>query len=302
MTDDNFKIPIKAFWLQFCAARGFTNWMPDKMFIKLSYRFNMGKKLNLNNPKTYNEKLQWLKLYDRNPAYTNMVDKYKVRDYVANKIGEEYLIPLLGVWDDPQDIDFSELPDQFVLKCNHDSGGVVICKDKSQLDRSKSIKFLKKCLKRNFYYRAREWPYKDIITKVIAEKYLVDESGYQLKDYKFFCFDGKCKFSFIATDRENDTRFDFFDINFNHIPVKNGHDNSDKPIEKPKTWEKMILLAEKLSYGIPQVRVDLYDVFGHIYFGEMTFFHFGGKKPFNPEIWDYKFGTYIKLPNKEGKK
>lgn len=297
MSNNNFKVPKRAFWLQFCAARGLTNWMSDKMFIKLSYKYNMGKKLNLENPQTYNEKLQWLKLYDRNPKYTDMVDKYKVREYVSERIGEEHLIPLLGVWDDPKDIDFSKLPDQFVLKCNHDSGGIVICKDKSQLDIPGSVKFLQKQLRRNFFYRAREWPYKNIVRKVIAEQYMVDESGYELKDYKFFCFDGVCKFAFIATDRGIDTRFDFFDKDFNHIPVKNGHENADKPLLKPATWEKMIQLAEKLSQGIPQVRVDLYDVFGQIYFGEMTFFHYGGKKPFKPEEWDYKFGEYIKLPS-----
>ena len=298
MSDENFKVPRKAFFFFFLAARGLLNWMSDETFIKLSYKYNTGKTLDLNNVQTYNEKLQWLKLYDRNPLYTDLVDKYKVRKYVSDIIGEEHLIPLLGVWDNPSEIDFDALPDQFVLKCNHDSGGIVICKNKSELDIQKAIAFLKKQLKRNFFYRAREWPYKNIERKIIAEKYMVDESGYELKDYKFFCFDGVCKFAFIATDRGVDTRFDFFDRDFNHIPVKNGHENSDKEIKRPIAWEEMIHLAEMLSRGIPQVRVDLYDIFGHVYFGEMTFFHFGGKKPFQPEEWDYKFGSYIKLPNR----
>ena len=299
MPNEKFNVPARAFWLQFCAARGLTNWMSDEMFIKLSYRYNMGKKLNLDNPQTYTEKLQWLKLYDRNPAYTDMVDKYAVRKFISERVGEEYLIPILGVWDQPEEIDYTNLPSQFVLKCNHDSGGIVICKDKSQLDIDATTKFLRKCLRRNFYYRAREWPYKNIKRKIIAEKYMVDESGYELKDYKFFCFDGKCKAAFIASDRGDDTRFDFFDTNFNHLPIKNGHENAKKEIKKPASWDLMIEISEKLSVGIPQVRVDLYDVLGHIYFGEMTFFHFGGKKPFQPEEWDYTFGQYINLPKRK---
>lgn len=298
MSDNKFKVPAKAFWLQFLAARGVTNWIPDKLFIQLSYQFNMGKSLNLEHPQTYNEKLQWLKLYDRKPEYTKMVDKYAVRTYVSKRIGDEYLIPLLGVWNQPDEINYDKLPNQFVLKCNHDSGGVLICKDKSELDINAATKFLRKCLSRNFYYRAREWPYKNIKRKIIAEKYMVDESGYELKDYKFFCFNGKCRAVFIATDRGADTRFDFFDPEFHHLPIKCGHDNAEKEIKKPASWELMIKLAEKLSEGIPQVRVDLYDVFGQVYFGELTFFHFGGKKPFYPEKWDYVFGSWIDLPDK----
>lgn len=285
-----------AFILQGLAKRNLLNWVPDKTFIKISYRLNMRKKLNLKNPKTYTEKLQWLKLYDRNPKYTSLVDKYEVRKYVENRIGGRYLIPILGAWDDPEKIDFDALPDQFVLKCNHDSGGVVICKDKAQFNQEKAVEFLKHRLKINFFYRAREWPYKNIKRKVIAEKYMVDESGYELKDYKFFCFDGVCRAAFIAVDRGVDTKFDFYDTEFNHLPIKCGHENADKEIKKPQSWDLMIQLAEKLSVGIPQVRVDLYDVYGHVYFGELTFFHYGGKKPFEPEEWDYKFGEWIQMP------
>lgn len=290
-------MPFFAFLLQYVTAKvgWLVNWIPDKQFVELSYRLNMGKKLNLENPQTYNEKLQWIKLYDRNPLYSQLADKYAVRTFVESRIGCEFLIPLLGVWNDVYDIRIEDLPNQFVLKCNHDSGGVVICKDKAKLDFEKTRKFLIKRLKTNFYFRSREWPYKNIPRKIIAEEYMVDESGYELKDYKFFCFNGTCRLAFIATDRGIDTRFDFYDTDFNHLPIENGHKNSNKKIEKPKNWESMINIAEKLSAGIPQVRVDLYDVLGKIYFGEMTLFHYGGKKPFLPEKWDYILGSYIDL-------
>lgn len=255
----------------------------------------MGKKLDLKNPQTFNEKLQWLKLYDRNPEYTKMVDKYEVRKYIADKIGEEYLIPLLGVWDKFDDIDFSTLPDQFVLKCTHDSGGLVICKDKSKLDIEAARKKINKCLKRNFYKLTREWPYKNVKPRIIAEKLMVDESGTELKDYKIFCFNGDPKAMFIATDRPHDTRFDFFDTEFNHLPFTNGHPNATKEIKRPKGLEEMVQLAEKLSQGMKQVRIDFYDINGKVYFGEITFFHWSGMVPFEPEEWDYKFGEWINI-------
>ncbi len=298
MANHKKNVTTSAFIVQYLGSSGYLKWMSDKMYLKLLYRTSMGVKLNLDNPQRYTEKLQWIKLYDHRDDYTMMADKYAVRKYVADTIGEEYLIPLLGVWDHPEDIDFSLLPEQFVMKCNHDSGGIIICKDKAKLDVEKTRKYLAERLKLNFFWAAREWPYKNIKKKIIAEKFMVDESGYELKDYKFFCFDGKCRAVFIATDRGVDTRFDFFDTDFNHLPIKNGHENADKPIKKPQAWDEMINLAEKLSVGIPQVRVDLYDVFGHPYFGEMTFFHWGGKKPFEPDKWDFTFGSWITLPDK----
>lgn len=298
MSENKFKVPIKAFALQYLGTAGYLKWIPDELYLKMLYKFSMGVSLNLENPQRYTEKLQWIKLYDRRPEYTMMVDKYAVRGFVAERIGEEYLIPLLGVWDSPDDINFNELPDQFVMKCNHDSGGIIICKDKSKLDFEEKRRFLKRRMKQSFFWAAREWPYKNIPRKVIAEKYMEDESGYELKDYKFFCFDGRCKAIFIATDRGIDTRFDFYDPDFNHLPIKNGHENAEKPIVKPDGWEKMIQLAETLSEGIPQVRVDLYNIYGRPYFGEMTLFHYGGKKPFEPDEWDYIFGEWIHLPLK----
>lgn len=258
----------------------------------------MGKRLNLKNPQTFNEKLQWLKLYDRNPEYTKMVDKYEVRKYISDKIGEEYLIPLLGVWDSFDEIDFDKLPDQFVLKCTHDSGGLVICRDKSKLDINKARKTINKCLKKNFYKFTREWPYKNVKPRIIAEKFMVDESGTELKDYKFFCFDGTVKALFIATDRPYDTKFDFFDSDFNHLDIRHGHPNSNRELSKPKGFDEMIKLSQILSKGMAHVRVDLYDINGKIYFGELTFFHHGGLVPFDPPKWDEIFGEWLTLPEK----
>lgn len=279
-------------------CRGVFNNMSDEHILRLLYRVRFGKKLNLDNPQTYNEKLQWLKLYDRKPIYTTMVDKDLVKAYVASIIGEEYIIPTLGVWDHFEDINFDELPQQFVLKCTHDSGGLVICKDKAKLDIDQARKKINKCLKTNYYNHAREWPYKDVKPRIIAEKYMVDESGRELKDYKFFCFDGEVKAMYIATDRGIDTRFDFYDENFNHLPFTNAHPNADHSIEKPDGFEEMKKLAEKLSQGMAQVRIDFYDVYGKVYFGEITLFHMSGMSPFDPEDWDYTFGSWINLPPK----
>ena len=254
---------------------------------------------NLQTPRTYNEKLQWLKLYNRKPEYTQMVDKYEAKKYVANIIGEEYIIPTLGVWDRFEDIDFDTLPNRFVLKCTHDSGGLVICRDKSKLDISEARKIINKSLNRNYYYMHREWPYKNVRPQIIAEKYMEDESGYELKDYKWFCFDGVPKALYIAKDRGvegEETKFDFYDEEFNHLPFTNGHPNSTHCRLKPQGFEKMKELAAILSQGIPHLRVDFYDINGRIYFGELTFYHWSGMVPFEPEEWDYKFGEWIKLP------
>lgn len=281
--------------------RGWFNWINDKTYLQIAYRIAMGKKLPLDNPQTYNEKLQWLKLYDRKPEYTLMVDKFEAKKYAARIVGEQHIIPTLGVWDRFDDIDFDKLPNQFVLKCTHDSGGLIICKDKTKLNKEKARSVINGCLKNNYYWGQREWPYKDVKPRIIAEKFMVDESGYELKDYKWFCFDGEPKALFIATDRGvkgEETKFDFFDMEFNHLPFTNGHPNANKEIKRPTGFDEMRVLAKKLSKGIPHVRVDFYDINGHIFFGELTFFHWSGMTPFVPEEWDYTFGSWIKLPNK----
>lgn len=277
--------------------------LPDKYFILLKwYGRKMPYRLNLNNPRTFNEKLQWIKLYDHNPLYTTLVDKYRVKEYVKEKIGSEHVIPLLGVWDSVEDIEWEKLPDQFVLKVNHDCGGQVICKDKSTLDIPGTISKLKLAFNNNYYYQGREWPYKNVKPKVFAEAYMEDEYG-ELRDYKFFCFDGQVKAMFIATERNGggEVKFDFFDADFNHLPFTQGHPNALIQPLKPKGFEEMKKLAEELSRGLREIRVDFYDVNGHVYFGEFTFFHFGGIVEFHPVEWDYKFGSWIKLPNKNAK-
>lgn len=272
--------------------------LPDRLYLKLVFRGKVGYKLNLKEPKTYNEKLQWIKLYDHNPLYTVLVDKYRVKKYVADAIGEQYVIPLLGVWDRVEDIDWESLPEQFVIKCSHDCAGMVICKDKSKLIIEEAKQKLEMCLKTNYYYLWREWPYKKLKPVVFAEAYKEDEYG-ELRDYKFFCFDGDVKAMFIATGRNSghEVMFDYFDADFNHLPFIQEHHNNPVTPEKPKCFEEMKALASKLSKGMPQVRVDFYEVNGKVYFGEFTFFHFAGMVPFEPGEWDYTFGNWIKLPS-----
>ena len=280
---------------------GWFNWMSDERYLRIAYKARLGKKLNLKNPLTYNEKLQWLKLYNRRPEYTQLVDKYEVKPIIAKIIGDDYIIPTIGVWDSFDDIDFNQLPQQFVLKCTHDSGGLVVCKDKSTLNIEKAKKRIDRCLKHSFFYAMREWPYKDVEPRIIAEQYMEDDQTHELRDYKFFCFDGQVKALFIATERMKqgeETKFDFFDENFNHLPFTNGHPNAEVLPDKPVRFEEMKEIAAKLSKGIPHVRVDLYEVNGKVYFGEMTFFHWSGMTEFKPEEWDYRFGSWIKLPSR----
>lgn len=278
------------------------HFLSDKCYLTLLYIASFRKFPNWKNPQTFNEKLQWLKLYNRNPLYSTLVDKYEVKRYVAKKIGEEYIIPTLGVWDSFDDIDFNSLPNQFVLKCTHDSGGLVIVKDKSNLDVNAAKEKIEKSLKRNFFWQGREWPYKNVKPRIIAEKYMVDING-ELKDYKFFCFNGKVTYLFIASDRnkeDSEVKFDYFDIDFNRLNMRQAiHPISNYKIEQPDNFDKMKELAEKLSRGIPQVRIDLYNINNMIYFGEYTFFHHGGLVPFVPESYDLEWGSKIVLPNEK---
>lgn len=277
-----------------------TRLFSDRSYLKKMFYFNMGRKPELDDPKTFNEKLQWLKLNDRKDEYTMMVDKYRVREYVAATIGEEYLIPLLGVWDDPDEIDFDRLPDRFVLKCNHNSGrGLYICRDKSRLDRKKAKKNLKKGLKENFYYAGREWPYKNVSRKVIAEQYMTDtpDSDF-LTDYKFFCFHGKADCVMLCLDRASgDTKFYFFDRAWNlcRYNLRGKAAPEGFTVPKPAVMDRMFEIAERLSHGLTFARIDLYCSDGKIYFGEITFFPDSGfDKNLLPET-DLAFGEKIKL-------
>ncbi|MEJ6951736.1 ATP-grasp fold amidoligase family protein [Natronospora cellulosivora (SeqCode)] len=274
--------------------------IPDSVFLKFKYRVKMGKRLNINNPINYNEKLQWLKLNYRIPNYSNLVDKYKVRDYIKKNIGNKYLIPLLGIYNNFEEIDFDSLPNQFVIKPTHTSGDIYICKDKSDIDLRKLKRKIDSWLNKNYFWVHREWPYKKIKPRIICEKYMFDDSGGGLKDYKFFCFNGEPKAMFVATNRGIDTRFDFFDLNFNKYPVVQHYKNATKKIEKPIGFETMIQLSKKLSSNMPHVRVDFYDINGDIYFGELTFYHFSGFEMFEPDTYDEIFGSWLKLPKPRG--
>lgn len=277
-------------------SKGYLKWISDQRYLKWRFKRGMGYKLDLSMPRTYNEKLQWLKLYDRKELYTKMVDKYEVRELIKKKIGEEYLIPLLGVWDNFDDIDFKKLPNEFVLKTTHDSGGVIICKDKSKLQTNKAKKIINKSLNKNYYYSGREWPYKNVKPKIICEKYMVDSKLGDIRDYKFFCFEGIPKIMFISGNRGKETKADFFDMDFNHLKLRRIYPNSDIKIQKPVTFDEMKRLSSILADDIPHVRVDFYEINGKVYFGELTFFTGSGFEPFYPNEYDTLLGDWIRLP------
>lgn len=287
--------------IYYCLCRNPHLIQNDEVYLRMLFSLRHGRSLNLNNPITFNEKLQWLKLNNRHSEYTKMVDKYAAKEYVAGIIGEEHIIPTLAVYDSEEEIDWDKLPDKFVLKTTHDSGGIVICRDKNSLDKTQAIKKLRYALLHDNYSKTREWPYKNVLRRIIAEKYIEPSSDSKdLPDYKFFCFDGEVKALFVATDRQNpneDVKFDFFDSNYNPLPFRQGHDHAKVLPQKPKCFEEMKKIAEKLSSGIPHVRVDLYESDDTVLFGELTFFHFGGFKPFEPEEWDTIFGDMLKLPS-----
>lgn len=297
--------------------------MPDDEYLKRCFKACMDEDLHLDNPQTFNEKLQWLKLYNRKPEYTMMVDKYKVREYIKKQLGEEYLIPLLGVWDRTEDIDFDKLPNQFVLKCTHDSGGLCICRDKNTFDVKQCKGYLDNRLTHNYYKLWREWPYKNVVPKIIAEQYIDVTQNTLLKcgdiisaeelqceqgllDYKFMCFSGRVQALFLdigvvkgsSKHAENYYR-NVYDREFNLLPVKETRENYPLKIKMPDNFNQMVEIAEKLSSGLPHVRVDLYNIKGRIFFGEFTFFHGSGLSNFFvPKEWDKIFGDWIELPKK----
>lgn len=274
--------------------------VPSKFYIKMVYRMKTGRKLNLKHPKTINEKMQWLKFHDIHPEYTDLADKIKVREYIRQKLGDGYMFPLLGQWESFDDIDFSKLPDSFVLKCNHDSGSVKLIEDKNALT-EKDLKELKKFfharLRLNPFYAGREYPYKDIKPYIIAEKLMESEDGKGIKDYKFFCFHGEPKIMFLATERLIDVKFDLYDMDFNHLDIEYIHPNSDQRPEKPETFEEMKRIAATLSEGMKFVRIDLYEIDGKVYFGEFTFYSGGGFYLFSPDEWEQKLGDWVDLEN-----
>lgn len=271
--------------------------LPDDVYLKICYRLKMHKKLNLKNPKTFNEKLQWLKLYNRKPEYTMMVDKYKVREYVKEKIGEEYLIPLVGgPYYNVDEINLDKLPDQFVLKCNHDSGSVITCKDKKSFDFEAAKRKLDYCLKHNFWYLGREWPYKDVKPCIIAEKYMVDESEKELKDYKVFNFNGEPKIIQVDIGRFTHHKRNLYDKNWRYMSLSIQYPTDAKTeISKPEKLDEMLEIAKKLSKDIPFLRTDFYSIGNKIFFGEITFSHGSGFEEFRPNEWDRMLGDLIDI-------
>lgn len=283
------------------AQLGLCRKMSDVAYLKRMFFAHIEMPLNLENPKTFNEKLQWLKLYDRKPEYTIMVDKYLVRQYIAKKIGAQYLIPLLGIWDSPDEIDFDKLPNQFVLKCNHNSGGLCICRDKNSFDIQQAKHKLRKSMKTNYYLKAREWPYKNVPRKIIAEKYMEDESGYELRDYKIHNFNGTPKFILHSQNRFSKTGLteDYFSTEWEHLDIKwPDYPCADTLPKRPSELEEMLHLSRILSKNIPFVRTDFYIVNGKIYFGEMTFYPAAGLEKFYPKNWDYILGEWLTLPER----
>lgn len=276
----------------------------DVFFLKVYYFLALGKKMDFDNPKTYSQKIQYLKLYNNSPVCTQMVDKYGVRELIKEKVGDEYLIPLYGVWSKFDDIDFKSLPNQFVLKTTHDSGSYIICKDKSKLDLKSAKRRLNSSLRRNYFWRGREYPYKNVEPRIIAEKLMTNENGSDIVDYKFYCFNGVPKIMFFASDRQNkteETKFDYYDMDLNHLPIKSkGRENAKINLRENKafveSFQQMKELSKKLSDGFPHLRVDLYYIRGDIYFGELTFHDGGGIDQLSPESCDVEWGDMIKLP------
>ena len=282
----------------------FLRWLPDAPYLKLLYRFKMGHRLDLKSPKTFTEKIQWLKLYNRKPEYTTMVDKYAVKQYVANIIGEEYIIPTLGVWDKPEDVDWENLPNQFVLKTTHGGGGggVVICKDKKIFDKNAAIDKLNESLSSDIYRGLREWPYKNVPKRIIAEKFMAPEKSSapkDLPDYKFFCFNGEPKYCQVIRDRHTKETIDFYDMDWNHMlfvglnPVAR---NGLTPVARPGNLDEMKDICRKLADSKSFVRVDLYVVDDKSYFGELTLYPASGMGVFTPEEWNSKLGDLLTLP------
>lgn len=286
---------------------GLNNNMPDEQYLKRLFKIRLGYELNLASPITFNEKLQWLKLYDRKPEYSAMVDKFAVKEYVSNLIGKEYIIPTLYVWDDPDDIDFDVLPNRFVLKLTHDSGGIVICKDKTQLDKQEALNIIKKSFRNEYFFEGREWPYKNVKHRIIAEEYMenslsgniCNNENQGLIDYKVHCFNGVPKFILVCGNRYGKDGIveDFYSIEWERLDIKRPNiQNAPNGYPKPELLAQMIELSKKLSDGIPFLRTDFYIINGKIYFGELTFFPASGFKPFVPQIWDKRIGDLLDLP------
>lgn len=284
---------------RYLSKMGFYNHMPDDKYIKKKYKAIFNKKLDLDNPQTFNEKLQWLKINNRKDIYTTMVDKYKVKEYISAQVGEKYVVPTLGIYDKFDDIEFDKLPNQFVIKCTHDSGGIIICNDKSKLDRVNAKKIITKSLKRNFYLIGREWPYKNVKPRIIIEPLLHNKNGDGLIEFNMFCFNGIPKIIMVCYGDKKKNRYnDFYDENFKRIKMGITYKYSDQQMQKPSNYYDMIKISKIISKDIPFLRVDFYLVDNEIKLGELTFFHWSGFGKFYPQEYDYKFGQLLDINTK----
>ncbi|MET2986575.1 ATP-grasp fold amidoligase family protein [Aureibaculum conchae] len=275
------------------------NFLPPKKYVHYLYEYKTGKKLNLKNPIEFNEKIQWYKVFYHPKILNQLVDKYAVRTYVEDKIGSQFLNEIYGVYNSADEVDFDELPNQFVIKAVHSSGDNLICEDKSKLNVKKCRKLFKKWLNKNQYYRTgQEWAYKDVKPRLMAEKFMKDGDRSSLLDYKFYCFNGKAKFVEIHLDRELNHKRAFFDLDFKKLPYRYVavEEVITEKIEKPSNFDEMILLAEDLSNKLPFVRVDFYSIHGKTIFGEMTFYPSDGRKDFYPDEYNKIIGDMFVLP------
>jgi hypothetical protein len=274
---------------------GLLDWLSDEKYIRLTYRLAFGRKLDLDNPKAFTEKLNWYKLYYHDPLMQKCADKYDVRDYVASTVGEQYLNECLGIWNNVDEIDFEALPNQFVLKPTNGSGDVVICNDKTTLNWEQAKKTLVQNSKRHFSSKTKEWAYYGLPYRIIGERLIKSSDENQIKDYKFFCFGGIPKFLFVGSERGTEhLKFDFFDTDWNWLPVTNAHEHNPN-LKRPEHFGEMLDVAAKLSKPFPHARIDLYEEEGKVFFGEITFYHFGGFTRFEPDEWDFKFGEYFDI-------
>lgn len=284
---------------EFLNNHGFYKNLSDEEFLKKSYFLRFGKELNLKNPKTFNEKLQWLKLHDRNPIYTRLVDKYEVKEYIGDLIGKRYLIPTLGLWDRFDDIDLKKLPGQFVLKCTHDSGSIVICSDREKFNMDLAKKVINRAFHTNYYYHSREWPYKNVKPRIIAEEYMRSDFVTELEDYKVFVFNGKAFCVQVDYDRFTNHHRNFYTREWEYMPFTTCYPTDEKHIiERPDCLEELLFLAEKIAQNLkspPFLRTDFYIIDSNIYFGEITFYHGSGLEKFYPEEYDRKLGDLMKL-------
>lgn len=290
---DIIKNPLKIIF--HFGMHGRFRFLSDEKFLKIMYYCKFNKKLDLDNPKTFNEKMQWLKLHNRKPEYTKMVDKYEAKQYAGSLLGTDIIIPTLAIWDSCEEIDIAVLPEQFVMKCTHDSHTVFICRDKNNFDLKGAIRKIKKAMKRNYYWVGREYPYKDVKPRIIVEKYLENNTTDNLLDYKFYMFGGKLKIINVTERYNHQAAIDYYDSNFCHIDLSWSYPCSGKKRNKPNTFKKMIDIAEKISIGIPFIRVDMYEVDNKVFLGELTFFDGNGFDGIEPHSWDLQLGDWIDL-------